>query len=212
MSQIIAGVAIPQTDAAAAATRLVEASVSPLLFHHSRRVYVFGTFHAQRLNLDANPELLYIASLFHDTGLVPPYATPEQRFELDGADKARRFLLERDFSADEARTVWEAIALHTSPGIPTRMSPVIATMHLGVLTDALGFGLGDLDQATVDAVLAAHPRDDFKNGFIQAFHEGIQHRPDTTYGNLMSDVLVHFDPAFKRGSMVESILTAPWTE
>ncbi|WP_426243047.1 HD domain-containing protein [Nocardioides sp. LHG3406-4] len=211
MTETIAGVAIPETSAVAEATRLIEESVTPLLFHHSRRVFIFSTFQAQALNLDADPELLYFASLFHDSGLVPPFSEPEQRFEVDGADNARRFLLERGFSAQAADTVWQAIALHTTPGIPTQMGPEIAATHLGVLTDVLGFGLAELDPALVEEVTRAHPRGDFKNGFIEAFHDGLRHRPDTTYGNMMADVLDHFVPDFRRGNMVQSILGSPWS-
>jgi hypothetical protein len=212
MSEIIAGVEIPETSAAIEATRLVEETVTPLLFHHSRRVFIFSSFQATRLGLDADPELLYLASLFHDTGLVPPFSEPEQRFEVDGADNARRFLLDHGFSAAQADTVWQAIALHTTPGVAPRMGPVIAATHLGVLTDAVGFGLDDLDPVLVAEVTAAHPRDDFKNGFLQAFHHGIGHRPGTTYGNMMADVLDHFVPDFRRPSMVQSIIDSPWSD
>jgi hypothetical protein len=211
MTEIIAGVTIPETAAAAEATRLVGETVSPLLFHHSRRVFFLSAFHAQARGLDADPELLYMASLFHDTGLVPPFAEPEQRFEVDGADKARDFLLEHGFSTQAADTVWEAIALHTTPGIPTRMGPVIAATNLGVLTDVLGFGLEDLDPALVAEVVAAHPRGDFKNEFLQAFHEGLKHRPDTAYGTVNADVLEHFMPGYRRGSMIERIRNSAWS-
>ena len=79
--------------------------------------------------------MLYLAAMFHDTGLATPFSDAEQRFEVDGADHARRFLLDRGFSAAAAETVWTAVALHTTPGIPDRMGPEIAATYLGVLTD-----------------------------------------------------------------------------
>ena len=211
MTEIIAGVPIPKTPAAAEATRLVQASVSPLLFHHSRRVFFFGALHAKAHNLEVNPELLYMASMFHDTGLVPPFAEPAQRFEIDGADKARAFLLEHGFSKKDIDLVWQAIALHTTPAIPTRMAPVIAATNLGVLTDVLGFGLDDLDPALVEQVLADHPRGDFKNDFPQAYFEGQKHRPDTTYGTVNADAIEHFMPDYRRGSMIERIHASAWS-
>ena len=211
MTKIIAGVRIPSTSATAEATRLVEEALTPLLFHHSRRVFVFSALHAQTLGLDADPELLYMASLFHDTGLLPPFSDPEQRFEIDGADNARKFLLLRGFSSQAADTVWQAIALHTTPGIPTRMGPEIAATHMGVLTDVVGFGLEDLDPALVEEVIGVHPRGDFNNEFIRAFYEGLRHRPDTTYGTVNADVLEHFVPGFRRGSMIERITGSLWS-
>ena len=210
MHETIAGVTVPQAPAVVEATRLVEESVSPLLFHHSRRVFLFGALHARRQGLDVDPELLYLASVFHDTGLVPPFAVPAQRFEIDGADKARTFLLEHGYRADDADLVWQAVALHTTPGIPTRLAPLIAATNLGVLTDVLGFGLDDLDPALVEQVVARHPRGDFKTEFPRAYFEGQKDRPETTYGTVNADVVAHFLPGYRQATMIERIEGSAW--
>src|SRR3954467_4128919 len=161
MSELIAGVEVPETAAVAESARFLLETTSPLIYHHSRRVFFFGLIHAHRLGVKPDPELLYLAAMFHDTGLLTPFSAVEQRFELDGADHARKFLLDRGFSTAAAETVWTAIALHTTPGIPRRMAPEIATTHLGVLTDAIGLGLDGLEQDQLGEILAVHPRGDF---------------------------------------------------
>lgn len=201
---------IPDTAAVDEATRLIQETTNPLIYHHSRRVYFFGLMHARKLNLNPDPELLYLAAMFHDTGLLAPFADVEQRFEVDGADHARAFLLGRGFPKDAADTVWTAIALHTTPGIPDRMGPEIATLYLGVLTDVLGFDLERLEGDQLAGVLAVHPRGDFKNEFLRAYLRGIKDRPETTNGTVNSDVLDHFVPGFRRTTMVERVLDAPW--
>ena len=210
MSEIIAGVEVPETAAVAEATRLVQETISPLIYHHSRRVFLFGQIHAHRLGVTPDPELLYLAAMFHDTGLVTPFSDTEQRFEVDGADHGRKFLLERGFSTGAADTVWAAIALHTTPGIPGRMGPEIATTHLGVLTDVLGFGLDGMPSDQVSEIVAAHPRGDFKNEFLQAYFDGFKDRPDTTDGTVNSDVVEHFIPGFRRTTTVERMLGSAW--
>jgi hypothetical protein len=210
MSEIIAGVEIPETAAVAEATRLMQEMTSPLIHHHSRRVFFFGAMHAHRLGLEPDPELLYLSAMFHDTGLLTPFSDVEQRFEVDGADHARKFMLDRGFPAAAADVVWTAIALHTTPGIPGRMGPEIAITNLGVLTDVLGLGLNELDRGQVDEITAVHPRGDFKNEFLQAYLEGLKHRPETTNGTVNSDVLEHFIPGFQRTTTVERIMDAPW--
>ncbi|MEU2930502.1 HD domain-containing protein [Streptomyces sp. NPDC007251] len=210
MSEIIAGVEIPETAAVAEATRAMQKMTSPLIYHHSRRVFVFGAIHARRLGLEPDPELLYLSAMFHDTGLMTPFSGEEQRFEVDGADHAREFMLGHGFSAAAADVVWTAIALHTTPGIPGRMGPEIAVTNFGVLTDVLGWGLDELDRGQVDEVIAAHPRGDFKKEFLQAFVDGLEHRPETTNGTVNSDVLEHFVPGFRRTTTVERITGAPW--
>ncbi|MGW7265106.1 HD domain-containing protein [Streptomyces sp. NPDC054842] len=210
MAEVIAGVTVPGTAAAVEATRLVRASTSPLLFHHSRRVFLLGALQARELGLAPDPELLYLAGLFHDVGLLKPFGDTEQRFELDGADHARAFLLDHGFPADSAEVVWTAIALHSTPGIPGRMGPEIAALNHGVLTDAVGVGLDRLDRAQVEEITAAHPRGDFKTEFPRAFVEGLRDRPDTTYGTVNQDVLEEFVPGFRRTSMIERIMGAAW--
>lgn len=210
MSEIIAGVEVPDTAATAEATRLVQETLSPLIYHHSRRVYLFGQIHAHRLGLKPDPELLYLAAMFHDTGLVRPFSDTEQRFELDGADHGRRYLLDHGFSASAADTVWTAIALHTTPGIPGRMGPEIAATYLGVLTDVVGLDLDGLNPDLVSEIVAVHPRGDFKNEFLQAYFDGFKNRPETTNGTVNSDVLEHFIPGYRRTTTVERILGSAW--
>jgi hypothetical protein len=210
MTDIIGGVEIPVTAAATDATRFLREATGPLLFHHSTRVFLFGSLHARALGLQPDPELLYVAAMFHDTGLLAPFSDAEQRFEIDGADHAHKFLLDRGFPRSSAEVVWAAIALHTTPGIPGRMGPETAATHYGVLTDAVGWGLDGLGRDEVDAIVAAHPRGNFKEEFLQVFVEGLRARPDTTYGTVNADVLERFVPGFYRMSMVDRILDAPW--
>ncbi|MFD8418462.1 HD domain-containing protein [Streptomyces sp. NPDC059466] len=212
MKDIIAEVEIPQTTAVAEATDFLRETTGPLIFHHSRRVFLFASLHARKLGLAPDPELLYISAMFHDTGLSTPFSGEEQRFELDGADHARKFLLDRGFPAGAAEVVWTTIALHTTPGIPGRMGPETAAMNFGVLTDVLGWGLDGLDDGQVEEIVVAHPRGEFKTEFLQAFVDGLRDRPDTTYGTVNADVLEHFVPGFHRTSMVERIMDAPWAK
>jgi hypothetical protein len=212
MTETIAGIRIPDSALATEATELIRETTTPLIFHHSRRVFLFGSLQSQRLGIAPDAELLYIAALFHDTGLVPPVRGTNQRFELDGADAARAFLAARGFSAAETDTVWTAIALHTTPEVPYRMSPVIAATTAGVETDVLGLRLTDLDRADIDAVTAVHPRPDFKREILQAFTDGFAHRPDSTFGTVNADVLEHFVPGFRRTDFVDVIKNSAWPE
>ncbi|WP_179200245.1 HD domain-containing protein [Streptomyces sp. NRRL B-24085] len=210
MTDIIAGVEIPGTPAVAEATEFLRERTNPLILHHSRRVFLFGSLHARARGLRPDPELLYVSAMFHDVGLLIPFRDEQQRFELDGADHAQKFLLERGFSESAADVVWRAIALHTTPGIPGRMEPEVAATNYGVLTDAIGWGLDEVRRDQTDEIVAAHPRGDFKKEFLQAFVDGLKDRPDTTYGTVNADVLEHFVPGFRRTSMVERVLEAPW--
>jgi len=208
----IADVDIPDTKLVAEATELVHEAASPLIFHHSRRVFLFGSLQGRRLGLTADPELLYVGAMFHDLGLTDMYGHTSHRFEIDGADEARRFLTSHQIPDDGVRRVWESIALHTTPEIPYHMDAEVALVTAGVETDVLGIGYGDLEQAQIDAVVAAHPRPDFKRQILQAFTDGIRYRPETTFGNIKADVLAHFVPGFVRGDFVEIVQNSDWPE
>jgi HD superfamily phosphodiesterase len=212
MTESIAGVTIPDSRLVSAATELVREAASPLLFHHSRRVYLFGMLQGQRRGLSPDPELLYVGAMFHDLGLTDKYRTKHHRFEVDGADEARRFLTSHGIAEDASTRVWTAIALHTTPGIPEFMAPEIALVTAGVETDVLGIGYHDLDPAEIQAVTAAHPRPDFKRQILAAFTNGFQDRPDTTFGTVNADVLAHFVPGFIRTDFIEVIQNNAWPE
>jgi len=158
MIEQIASVAIPDTRLVADATELVRQASTPLLFNHSRRVFLFGSLQGARRGLTFDPELLYVGAMFHDLGLTATYRHNDQRFELDGADEARRFLAAHHIPEDSIRRVWLGIALHTTPEVPARLEPEVALVTAGVELDVLGIGYHDLDKAQIDAVLAAYPR------------------------------------------------------
>lgn len=210
--QSIAGITIPDSALVRAATEYIRDAEDDLLFDHSRRVFLFGALRGNRLGLQPDLELLYVAAMFHDLGLTERYRTSQLRFEVDGANAARDFLLQHGVEDADVRKVWLAIALHTTPGVPQFLEPEIALVNAGVETDVIGIGRAELSPEAVDAVTAAHPRPDFKNRILAAFNDGMKHRPDTTFGTMNDDVLAHFDPTFERQDFVELILTNSWPE
>ena len=210
MTTMIAGVTIPDSPLAAEATELVRDAAPDLLFHHSRRVFLFGSLHGSRLGLTVDPELLYVGAMFHDLGLTPKYRGQEQRFELDGADEARRFLTAHGAGEADIRKVWEGIALHTTPEVPWRLEPEVALVTAGVETDVLGIGLDQLAKEDIAEVTAAHPRPNFKEQILAAFADGFRHRPGSTFGTVNADVLEHFVPGYRHIDFVEVIRNSGW--
>ncbi|MGO1523128.1 MAG: HD domain-containing protein [Nesterenkonia sp.] len=212
MTETIAGVTIPDSRLVQEATELVREVATPLIFDHSRRVFIFGALRGREHQLDYDPELLYVGAMFHDLGLTDAYRRNDQRFEIDAADEARRFLTSHGIDGEAADRVWQAIALHTTPEIPLHMSAEVALVTRGVELDVLGIGYDAITEEQRSAVVSAHPRPDFKNQILAAFTEGLRDRPETTFGNVKADVLEHFLPGFQRGDFVEVIKSNPWPE
>ena len=209
----IADITVPDTPLTRDVTAFIRDVEDDLLFNHSRRVFFFGALQGLRRKLQPDLELLYVGAMFHDLGLTETFRTSSSlRFEVDGANAARDFLVRRGVDEGDARRVWLSIALHTTPGVPEFLEPEIALVTAGVETDVLGIGRDDLSPEALSAVTAAHPRPDFKHQILQAFTLGMKHRPRTTFGTMNADVLSHFDPSFVRDDFVTTINHSSWPE
>ena len=210
MTSVISGVRIPDSQLAREATDLVRSYQGEMLFNHSVRVYVFGAMKGLRQKLKFDSELLYVAALFHDLGLVDHYHTPTKRFEVDGADAARAFLRARGIAEPQADLVWEAIALHTTPGIPQYMRPEIALTNAGVLVDVVGVGYDDYTPEQRDQVISAFPRGDFNNEFLKVQTCSALKKPQTTFGTVNFDYIEDHDPSFRKPNACTRIRNTPW--
>ena len=211
MSTTIAGIKIPDSALAKATTEYIRDIESDLLYHHSRRVFLFGALSGERKRLAYNPELLYVGAMFHDLGLVEGYRSDNERFEVDGANAAAAFLKPYGLSDDDIEQVWLSIALHTTPGVPRHLRPTVALVTAGVEMDVLGMDYAAFTPVQREAVVHAHPRGEgFKECIICAFADGLRHRPQTTFGNVKTDVLVDQEPGFKPMNFVEVIRKSPW--
>ena len=213
VTKIIAGIKVPDSKLAKEVEQLVRDTETDLLFHHSNRVFLFGALTGQRMGLQVDSELLYVGAMFHDMGLQPPYASPDERFEVDGANAAASFLRGHRIGERDIEDVWDAIALHTTPGIPKHKRPVVALVTAGVEMDVLGLEYDAFTPEQREEVCACHPRGHgFKNGIIDAFARGTIQKPDTTFGNVKADVLELRDPKYKRVNFCEVILNSKWNE
>jgi len=211
MAVSIEGVTIPDSKLAREVTELVRDTATPLLFHHSSRVYYFGALAGKRHGMRFDPELLYAGAMFHDMGLTARHSSANERFEVDGANAARDFLRSHGIRQEDIDVVWTAIALHTTPGIPQHMHPVIALVTAGVEMDVLGLTYDDYGATEREAVVRAHPRTErFKEDIIQAFYDGIKHKPQTTFGNVKADVLADKEPHFHRTNFCAVIRESAW--
>jgi hypothetical protein len=208
---LISGISVPDSKLAQEITEFIRDTEPALLFNHSSRVYYFGALAGQRRGLKFDPELLYAAAMFHDIGLTPAYSSDADRFEVDGANAARNFLRRYHISEQDLDDVWTAIALHTTPGIPQYMHPVVALLTAGVEMDVLGIDYASFTDSDRRAVVQAYPRTaHFKEDILQAFYEGIRHKPETTFGNVKADVLADKDPGFRRGNFCRVIRSSSW--
>ena len=207
----IASVNIPDSQLARELTQLIRDTESELLFSHSTRVYLWGALIGKQKAMKFDPELLYVAAMFHDIGLTSLYRESQLRFEVDSANAARDFLRSHRISESDIDKVWTAVALHTTPGIPEHMHPEIALVQAGAGMDVAGRGFEQFTYAQREAVVAAYPRGaGFADKMIDAFYNGMKHRPASTFGTFNDDFLAHRDPDFQRVNVCGVILNSHW--
>lgn len=212
MSKHSSALAIPDSLLAREATGILREHSSDLLFNHSLRVYLFAAEHGRQRRLRFDAELLYVAAAFHDLGLIRKFSSQNERFEVDGANAARQFLAAHDVPEEQVETVWQAIALHTTPGIPQHMRPEVALLYSGVGLDVLGRGFDQFPVELRDEIVAKYPRTHFKEDFIKAYFAGFAHKPGTTYGTVNAGVCERYIPGFRPPNACDLIASSPFPD
>ena len=211
----VAGVNVPDTALCKAAVGLLEASSPEFLCTHCLRTYIFGSLAVRGAGRSiVDEEAAFCGAVLHDLGLVPAYLG-ENRFEVDGADAARKFCSKHQVSPERTDLVWEAIALHTSSGIASRMATEIALVHLGAGLELFGLGLDQVPPQVVEEVLNKYPRLNFKTGFRRLLMEHCQRNPAAQVLNWTDDIArtagctLHGQPIPTASQLMEA---APYNE
>jgi hypothetical protein len=207
----VSGIRIPDSRLARDAAQAVRKAEGELLFQHSMRVYYWAALAGKRKDLTVDPELLFVAAIFHDYGLTSAYAESHLRYEVDGANAARAFLQGEGISEADRQRVWLAIALHTTNGISSHLYPIAALLAEAANMDLVGAGFDDFSPEQRSAVETAYPRPPlFAESFLQALYGSLKHRPETTQGTGLADVMAYKDPNFHRRDFSSLVRTSRW--
>jgi HD superfamily phosphodiesterase len=210
--KVIAGIKIPDSAMAKQATELLREHGSDLLYNHTLRAYIFAALNGEQNSIRYDAELLYVSTMFHDLGLTAHYRSDDKRFEVDGANAARDFLRGYGVSPQSMQLVWDAIALHTSPGIAEYKEPEVALLNHAVALDVIGRGYDQLSNAHREEIVKQFPRNELKKNMITTFFDGFKHKPHTTYGSINADICACMIPGYQRKDYCELILHSPWSE
>lgn len=207
----VSEVKVPDTQLARDAAQIIRNAERDLLFQHSMRVYYWAALAGKRKGLTYDPELLFVAAMFHDYGLTAGYGESHLRYEVDGANAARAFLQSKGISEADAQRVWLAIALHTTNGISPHLYPIAMLLAEAANMDLVGAGFNDFTAEQRSAVEAAYPRPrEFAEAFLQALYDSLKHRPETTQGTGLADVMAYKDPGFVRRDFSSLMRKSPW--
>jgi hypothetical protein len=204
-TRILGGVTVPDTPLITKAINLAQSSLSTPAFNHVMRTWLFGQYIAvhtpdiSSLHIDA--ELHAVAAILHDLGWSssPAHISPDKRFEVDGANATRSFLLcETEgvgWDTHRLQLAWDAVALHTSPSIAVHKQPEVKACCVGIGADFSGwegsYG-GVMTKEVWEGIVSAFPRNGFKACLVEVTSLLCKTKPGTTYDNFVGDFGVEF--------------------
>jgi hypothetical protein len=203
---------VPDSKLTREATGILREFSTPLLFNHSHRVFFWANEQGRQAEQKFDAELLFVCAAFHDLGLLKKFSSEKDRFEVDGANAVRQFLEHHGVPNVRIQTAWDAIALHTTPGVAAYKPIEVELLYNGVGLDVLGIGYEDFPKDIREKVVADYPRVDFKSGIAKAFLGGFEHKTTTAEGTCNEDICSHFIRNYKRSNFYGQIQNSPFED
>jgi hypothetical protein len=201
---------IPDTKMTREATGLLREFSKPVLINHSHRVFFWANEMGRQTGQKFDVELVFVCAAFHDFGLLKKFSSADDRFEVDGANAVRQFLEHHGVPNARIQTAWDAISLHTTPGIAAYKPLEVELLYNGVALDSLGVGYETFPEDVRNKVLSQFPRTNFKTEIAQAFFDGFGYKPQTTEYTCNEDVCSHFIRNYQRKNFYDQVMDSPF--
>jgi hypothetical protein len=196
---------VPDSQLTREATGLLHEFSTPPLFNHSHRVFFWANELGRQAGERFDAELLFICAAFHDLGLLKKFSSHDDRFEVDSANAVRQFLERHDVPPARIQVAWDAISLHTTPGIVQYKPLEVELLYNGVGLDVLGIGYEHFPEDLRKKIVDQYPRINFKQDIAKAFLSGFEHKTQTTEGTCNEDICSYFIRNYKRSNFYDQI-------
>ena len=170
----------PDTAAARGAVELARASYPPALFHHCLRSYHFAADAGRRLGLDVDDELLFVAALLHDIGLVAVFDSATAPFEDAGGHVAEVFTWGAGWPAARRTRTREVIVRHMADEVDPAVDPEGHLLEIATGLDISGRDPHLWPRTLLVEALREHPRLDLTDVFGGCFDDQSRRKPDSS--------------------------------
>jgi len=207
----IAGVLVPDTPVIFRVIEHARLLHEPFLFNHSMRSWLFAVALAERRKVAYDAEVLAVATLLHDLGLEAAFAGP-LRFEVEGANAARKFAQDLGIDGRRAQLIWDGVALNSTPSLGLYKEVEVSLCTSGIGLDWGGFGYEALPASQIEQIVDAYPRLEMKKRFTRAVCSVVETRPAMTYDNFARDFGERFVPGYEPSSAVDLLMSSPFAE
>jgi hypothetical protein len=207
----LAGITVPDTPIVTRSISYAREHCEQFLFNHVMRSWLFAAALAEVDHTPHDAEVLAVATVLHDLGLAKAFEGP-LRFEVEGANAARKLALDSGFDDERAQLVWDGVALNSTPSLALHKESEVALCTAGTVVDWAGQGADKLTKDQIGAILGEFPRLQMKQRFTSAVCGLVQARPATTYDNFARDFGERYVPGYKAPSTVDYLLNAPFSD
>ncbi|WP_069163793.1 HD domain-containing protein [Nocardia altamirensis] len=168
------------TDAARAALRIAGEYYSPALLNHAVRSYHWAAVLAQAEDIAVDDELLFVAAMLHDFGLVPEFDSYALDFEYAGGHIAVVFAAGAGWAQARARRVQEIIVRHMGDQVDVGTDPEGHLLHRATGIDITGREADLLPTDVRAQVLSQWPRLGLAEEFTHCFEQQAVRKPRST--------------------------------
>lgn len=202
---------LPETPFIATTFDFARERMSAVLFNHVVRSWIFAVRLGVMKQIDTDAEVVAAAILLHDMGLTEHADGPE-RFEVNGAGFAKKFVCDHGFDDRRAQLVWDSVALHTTPSIGVFKENEVALCARGIGVDFGALDYPEFRQTEIDAIVTAAPRLNLNRKFVACFCHLAKTKPETTYASIVRDFGERYVEGYKAPSWADAIEASPYAE
>jgi hypothetical protein len=158
---------------------------SPALLNHSIRSYAWAADYGSRHGIRFDAELLYVAALLHDIGLVEEFDNHTVPFEEAGGHVAWVFGAGAGWPAERRTRVSEIIVRHMWDELDVADDPEGHLLELSTSLDISGRNSGDWSAELKAEILGRLPRLDLATEFVRCFEDQASRKPESSAAALV---------------------------
>lgn len=173
MAQLV----IPESAATARAVEIAAEYSSTALLHHSVRAYLWAAALARQEQIDFDAELLWVAAMFHDLGLVTAFDNHHLPFDEAGGHLAKVFAAGLGWSAHRRTRLLEIIVRHMWPSVDLSLDPEGHLLERSTGIDISGREIDTLSPQLRHQVLTRWPRAGLAEEFTRCFTDQAARKP-----------------------------------
>ncbi|NBE96094.1 HD domain-containing protein [Nonomuraea sp. KC401] len=181
---------IPDTPACRGALEVATRYHTPSLLNHSIRAYLFAAAYGQARSIAFDAELLYVAAMLHDIGLVAEYDSHTVPYEEAGGHVAWAFCAGAGWSPERRERAAEVIIRHMWAEVPVEDDPEGHLLELSTGMDISGRRTDEIPEGVRAEALERHPRLEIAKEFSACIADQGARKPSSFAGGFVRDGIV----------------------